>query len=118
MGTTASDKINARCFSLKFSKNTDSDVIRKLESVDSVNAYIRELVRNDLKEEQNMENYVTVDSFGSDLPENWEEIASFLNPLYAEIAETESDPRERREKFDALWESYWRGEIPGAPKAV
>lgn len=42
------DKETARRFLLKFNKNTDADVIAKLESVDSIQGYIRELIRKDL----------------------------------------------------------------------
>lgn len=47
--------------------------------------------------------YITVDSFGSELPENWEEIADELN--------REIDRRgiaEDRDAVDELWEDYWR----------
>lgn len=49
-----------------------------------------------------MTNYITADSFGSELPENWEEIADELN--------REIDRRGIAEDHDAvneLWEEYW-----------
>ena len=39
----------ARRYSLKLNINTDADVIEKLESVDSMQGYIKELIRKDLK---------------------------------------------------------------------
>lgn len=56
--------------------------------------------------------YVTADSFGSEVPSNWEEIAAFLNSL--------TDERGIAEDHDAcndLWEAYWAGELDGAPEA-
>ena len=51
MGNTASDKKNARCYSLKFSRNTDKLLIAKLDSVDSVQAYIKSLIIADIEKE-------------------------------------------------------------------
>lgn len=56
--------------------------------------------------------YVTADSFGSEIPSNWEEIAAFLNSII--------DERGIAEDHDAcndLWEAYWNGELDGAPEA-
>lgn len=56
--------------------------------------------------------YVTADSFGSEIPSNWEEIAAFLNSI--------TDERGIAEDHDAcneLWEAYWNGELDGAPEA-
>lgn len=56
--------------------------------------------------------YVTADSFGSEVPSNWEEIAAFLNSI--------TDERGIAEDHDAcneLWEAYWNGELDGAPEA-
>ena len=49
-----------------------------------------------------MKHYITVESFGSDVPENWEEIASVLNEII--------DVRGISEDLDAvnnLWDEYW-----------
>lgn len=56
--------------------------------------------------------YVTADSFGDELPANWEEIAAYLNAL--------TDERGIAEDHDAcndLWEEYWNGELKDAPVA-
>ena len=56
---------------------------------------------------------ITVDSFGADLPVNWDEIADFLNALI--------DERGIEDDHDAvndLWEAYCAGEIPDAPAAI
>lgn len=55
---------------------------------------------------------ITMDSFGSMLPENWEEIADFLNALIEERG-IEND----QDELDQLWEDYCNGDIPGAPEA-
>ena len=55
---------------------------------------------------------ITMDSFGSMLPENWEEIADFLNAIIEERGiENDLDDLAR------LWEDYCSGDIPGAPEA-
>ena len=53
-----------------------------------------------------MKHYITVDSFGADLPDNWEEIASFLNAIIDErgIADDISAVNE-------LWDDYWEGRL-------
>ena len=53
MGNTASDKKNARCFSLKFSRNTDRELIEHLERQGSIQAYIKRLIREDMKGAEN-----------------------------------------------------------------
>lgn len=55
---------------------------------------------------------ITMDSFGSMLPANWEEIAEFLNNLIEERG-IEND----KDELDKLWEDYCNGDIPGAPEA-
>lgn len=55
--------------------------------------------------------YVTAESFGPELPSNWEEIAAFINKI--------TDERGIAEDHDAcneLWEEYWHGAFPDAPK--
>ncbi len=49
-----------------------------------------------------MNEIFTAESFGSDLPENWEAICSLLN-AYAE-SHPDEDPND-------IWESYWAGKI-------
>lgn len=65
-----------------------------------------------IEEGTKMTNYITVESFGSEIPANWEQIATYLNEIIDRrgIAEDHAAVNE-------LWESYWNGEIPGAPEA-
>ena len=43
------NKKNIRQFKLSLNKKNDSDIIEKLESVDSIQGYIKELIRADIK---------------------------------------------------------------------
>lgn len=42
------DAVNRTTFSLKFHNTNDADVIAKLRSVDSINGYIKQLIRKDI----------------------------------------------------------------------
>ena len=49
--TTAKERYDARTakhYHLKLNKGTDSEIIEKLESVDSVQGYIKEMIRKDI----------------------------------------------------------------------
>lgn len=48
MGNTASDKKNARFYGLKLSKNTDTELIKHLDSQESIQGYLKQLIRNDM----------------------------------------------------------------------
>lgn len=58
-----------------------------------------------------MENWITVESFGADVPANWQEIADHLNGIIAE-RHIEDD----HAAVNDLWEEYCNGDIPGAPE--
>lgn len=45
------DKNNTRRFGLKLNITTDREIIEKLEAVDSIQGYIKELIRKDIKED-------------------------------------------------------------------
>ena len=49
-----------------------------------------------------MKNYITVESFGAEVPENWEEIAEELNLIIDERGIAD-DPN----AINDLWEEYW-----------
>ena len=63
---------------------------------------------------------ITVDSFGSECPTNWEEIADFLNEFIDSELESmgDVDEREKRDAIDEIWERFCRGEIVGCPSPV
>lgn len=42
------DAANRKTYSLKFNLNYDADIIKKLDSIESKNGYIRDLIRQDL----------------------------------------------------------------------
>ena len=51
----------------------------------------------------------TVDSFGSDCPQNWQEIVDFLNTKITE----EMD----RDDLEKIWSNYCGGKYTDAPEA-
>lgn len=61
-----------------------------------------------------MNSYFTEDSFGSDLPVNWEEIANYLNEIVCSsniLFEDDDTP-------NLVWENYCNGCYPDAPKPI
>lgn len=65
------------------------------------------------------------ESFGQDLPENWSEIAAYLNSIAESMGIDESNENEadNRDMLDSIWEKYWSayhaGELPeNAPKPI
>lgn len=46
------DKENTVRLSLKLNKTTDADILAKLESVESKQGYIKDLIRQDIKKSQ------------------------------------------------------------------
>lgn len=52
IGNYSSDKKNAKFYGLKLSRNTDADIIAWLESRESVQGYLKSLIRADKAEER------------------------------------------------------------------
>ena len=52
-----------------------------------------------------MKHYITAESFGADIPENWEEIAERLNFLIDLYGISDN-----LEAVNDLWDEYWRDE--------
>lgn len=52
MGNYRSDQKNAKFYGLKISRNTDCDIIKKLESVENVQGYLKDLIRKDIIENE------------------------------------------------------------------
>lgn len=46
---TKSNKINTKMICVRLSYNTDADIIKKLDEVDSKMGYIKELIRKDMQ---------------------------------------------------------------------
>lgn len=77
-----------------------------------------------------MKNYddfqVTMDSFGSECPANWEEIADYLNAIISDWCDELTtadedgmnilDEETLTTRINDLWERYCAGEIEGAPE--
>ena len=49
---TKYDGINTRRIQLKFNKKTDADILNKLDNVENKQGYIKNLIRNDIKNEK------------------------------------------------------------------
>ena len=60
---------------------------------------------------------ITMDSFGSECPENWEEIANYLNDLADLLGIPEDNSPEANEQLENIWEKYCNGDLPDAPEA-
>lgn len=56
----------------------------------------------------------TFESFGSVLPDNWEEITIYLNGIARDMGLTEDD----KDEIEQVWEDYWEGKFTDAPKAI
>ena len=46
-------KKNTKAFSVRFNKNTEPEIVDKLESQENVTNYVRSLIKEDLKKEKN-----------------------------------------------------------------
>lgn len=57
---------------------------------------------------------ITAESFGSDIPSNWEDIARYLN----EIITSSSIIFDEEDTAQVVWEAYWSGCYPNAPKPI
>lgn len=57
-----------------------------------------------------MENWITIESFGSDVPANWKEIVNYLNEVIS-FRNIQDD----WEAVNEVWEAFWQGEFPDAP---
>lgn len=62
---------------------------------------------------------ITEDSFGSNCPNNWEEIATALNDKIMEKIESEKPEtfEDAKEIVNAIWEDFCNGEMPDVPAA-
>ena len=47
-----SNKINTKMICLRLSYNTDADIIKKLDEVESKMGYIKELIRKDMQDQK------------------------------------------------------------------
>ncbi len=66
--------------------------------------------------------HITMDSFGSECPRNWEEISNYLNDIIDNMERITDEfgelTMEGREQINALWERYCSGDIADAPKPI
>lgn len=61
---------------------------------------------------------ITMDSFGAALPDNWQEIADYLNELLSELWEKSESKDDFKEAVEEVWDQYCNDLISGAPKAI
>lgn len=54
MATAAYDRDNTTRFNLKLNNRTDADIIRRIREQESIQGYIKQLIRKDMEEEKNM----------------------------------------------------------------
>lgn len=95
MGNLASDRKNARTYSLKFSKNTDADIIQHLEGIENIQGYIKTLIRADMKGEPTMKrisidnghSFVTPEEAVKAMP--WETIVNLMDDETREAVNAE-----------------------------
>ena len=64
-------------------------------------------------------NHITMDSFGSFCPKNWEEIAAYLNDKIDTITDKYGEDAEYDhecvDEIRQVWEDYCNGNFPDAP---
>lgn len=53
MGSQAYDRENTRRINLKLNLKTDADIIQKLESVENIQGYLKQLIREDIEKAEN-----------------------------------------------------------------
>ena len=62
---------------------------------------------------------ITAESFGSDLPKNWEEIADFMNKAaeywIERLKKEDPDFDDESPIYDEVWDAFWHGEFADAP---
>ena len=58
-----------------------------------------------------MTEYITAESFGADLPADWQTIACKINRAISETMPDGLDERETREFVNDTWDAYWSGRL-------
>lgn len=60
--------------------------------------------------------WITHESFGSDCPKNWEEIAEYINDSIRYRLESDDfNECDLSTIADSFWEAFWQGEFADAP---
>ena len=133
MPTPAYEKEILRQIKFKLNRKYDADMLTWLEQQDNIQGYIKSLIRADMKNRGSKmfeKYYITAESFGDEVPKNWEEIADYLNEkieaalnsnpgLYFEPGHDASGlSAEGHDLLDKIWEDYCSGDYPDAPQPV
>lgn len=95
-----------------FNRNNADDMklLKVVEKTGNANAWIKELIRKEVK---TMNEYFNMDSFGSECPSNWEAICEYLNRKTEEVS---GDEEEVREAIDQIWENFSAGDYDDDPE--
>lgn len=123
------DKEKTKHYGMKLNAVTDADIIALLDEVPSFQGFIKWLIRDYIARQQHLTpqnhfskggtpmNRVTVESFGDTVPENWQEIAAYLNAKLDALGIPEDGemPQEAYDQYAAVWERYWNGDYEDAP---
>ena len=67
------------------------------------------------------EYHITMDSFGKERPENWQEIADYLNNIIDERVtpdEYGNITEDDKNTLCKIWEDYWNENMQDAPKPI
>lgn len=67
------------------------------------------------------EYHITMDSFGQECPENWQEIADYLNNIIDERVtpdEYGNITEDDKNTLCKIWEDYWNENMQDAPKPI
>ena len=113
MGNYSSDKKNARFYGLKFSRTTDREIIEYLDKQENVQQYIKNLIRNDMKEDKTMKIYTIkpkyLDLWGADADES---VIVTQDDVERLAADWEKPVEELLDQLDEVGDSLWEGYDP------
>jgi hypothetical protein len=114
MGNYNSDQKNARRYALKLSKNTDADLIEKLDQQENIQGYLKRLIREDItKGAKSMKTYIIkpeyLAQFGSEAKPMTVLTDSDIERLAADWEMSEDDLRDQLiEQEPTTWTAIHR----------
>ena len=105
------DAKTARYISLKLNSNTDKDIIEKLNAQENIQQYIKNLIRNDMKEDKTMKKYIVKPEYlplwGDDADENTIITQDDVERFAADWGVSfDGLMKQLEEVGDSLWEGY------------
>jgi len=128
MGTPTYDRQNTRRINLKLNNKTDADIIRKLESQENIQGYIKSLIRDKMKEERKMTSKlfyrghmvseIAYNNMINDMMETADDAlyerleSSFLKYMNEHLEQYDSRLWWQPETSEVFWDDYGTGEMP------